>query len=157
MAAGHNLNTDEGRVKFLGEMLPIAGRIPDATMRDRFADRLSFKARVTDEVVRAEIRKAVVQKQTTLTKREMPSFGQVTKAEKGLIWLLVHQPEGALAALGTLDGTDLDGLTSATVLDLAHKLNEDKGFTPSALLERLSTVDAQLVAAIAVAGLAAQV
>ena len=149
VAAGHNLNTDEGRVKFLGEMLPIAGRIPDATMRDRFADRLAFKARVTDDVVRAEIRKAVVQKQTTLTKREVPSFGQVTKAEKGLIWLLIHQPEGALPALGTLDGTDLDGLVSATVLDLAHKLNEDKGFTPSALLERLSMVDAQLVTAIA--------
>src|SRR5882672_11344004 len=130
-AAGHNLNTDEGRVKFLGEILPIAGRIPDAAMRDRFADRLAFKARVTDEVVRAEIRKAVVQKQTTLPKREAPSFGQVTKAEKGLIWLLIHQPEEALTALEALDGTDLDGLVSATVLDLAHKLNEDKGFTPS--------------------------
>ena len=149
VAAGHNLNTDEGRVKFLGEMLPIAGRIPDATMRDRFADRLAFKARVTDEVVRAEIRKAVVQKQTTLTRRDVQSFGHVTKAEKGLIWLLVHQPEGALGALETLDGTDLDGLASRTVLDLAHKLNENTEFTPSALLERLSTVDAQLVAAIA--------
>jgi DNA primase len=149
VAAGHNLNTDEGRVKFLGEMLPIAGRIPDASMRDRFADRLSFKARVTDEVVRAEIRKAVVQKQSSLTKRDVPSFGHVTKAEKGLIWLLVHQPEGALGALETLDGTDLDGLASRTVLDLAHKLNENTEFTPSALLERLSTVDAQLVAAIA--------
>jgi DNA primase len=149
VAAGHNLNTDEGRVKFLGEMLPIAGRIPDASMRDRFADRLSFKARVTDEVVRAEIRKAVVQKQASLTKRDVPSFGHVTKAEKGLIWLLVHQPEGALGALETLDGTDLDGLASRTVLDLAHKLNENTEFTPSALLERLNTVDAQLVAAIA--------
>src|SRR5258706_4382331 len=149
VAAGHNLNTDEGRVKFLGEMLPIAGRIPDVSMRDRFADRLSFKARVTDDVVRAEIRKAVVQKQTTLTKRDVPSFGHVTKAEKGLIWLLVHQPEGALGALETLDGTDLDGLASRTVLDLAHKLNENTEFTPSALLERLTTVDAQLVAAIA--------
>jgi len=149
VASGHNLNSDEGRVKFLGEMLPIAGRIPDAAMRDRFADRLAFKARVTDDVVRAEIRKAVVQKQTTLTKRDVPSFGHVTKAEKGLIWLLVHQPEGALGALETLDGTDLDGLASRTVLDLAHKLNENTEFTPSALLERLSTVDAQLVAAIA--------
>ena len=149
VAAGHNLNTDEGRVKFLGEMLPIAGRIPDVSMRDRFADRLSFKARVTDDVVRAEIRKAVVQKQTTLTKRDVPSFEQVTKAEKGLIWLLVHEPEGALGALETLDGTDLDGLASRTVLDLAHKLNENTEFTPSALLERLTTVDAQLVAAIA--------
>src|SRR5688500_12794752 len=89
VAAGHNLNTDEGRVRFLSEMLPIAGRIPDATMRDRFADRLAMKARVTDEVVRAAIRKAVVQKQPSLSARELPSFGQVTKAEKSLIWWLI--------------------------------------------------------------------
>ena len=34
-AAGHNLNSDEGRVKFLADMLPVAARIPDAAMRDR--------------------------------------------------------------------------------------------------------------------------
>jgi len=151
-AANHNLNTDEGRVKFLGEMLPVGGRIPDAAMRDRFADRLAFKARVTDEVVRAEIRKAVVQRQPTFTKREVPSFGQVTKAEKGLIWLLIHQPEDAVAALATLDGPDFDGLSSRSVLDLARKLNDDKGFSPSAFLERLTMVDAQLVTAIASEG-----
>src|SRR5207249_5290327 len=151
-AANHNLNTDEGRVAFLGDMLPVGGRIPDAAMRDRFADRLAFKARVTDEVVRAEIRKAVVQRQPTFTKREVPSFGQVTKAEKGLIWLLIHQPEGAVAALATLDGPDFDGLSSRSVLDLARKLNEDKGFSPSALLERLTMVDAQLATAIASEG-----
>ena len=148
-AAGHNLNTDEGRVKFLGDMLPVAGRIPDAAMRDRFADRLAFKARVTDDVVRAEIRKAVVQKQGTFTQRQVPSFGQVTKAEKGLIWLLVHQPEDSLEALAALDDVDFEGLAGGRILDLAKKLNEDKGFSPAALLERLTDVDVQLVTAIA--------
>ena len=151
-AAGHNLNTDEGRVKFLGDMLPVAGRIPDAAMRDRFADRLAFKARVTDDVVRAEIRKAVVQKQGTFTRREVPSFGHVTKAEKGLVWLLVHQPEDSLEALATLDGADFEGLAGGRILDLAQKLNEDKGFSPAALLERLTTVDVQLVTSIASEG-----
>ena len=151
-AANHNLNTDEGRVKFLGEMLPVASRIPDAAMRDRFADRLSFKARVTDDVVRAEIRKAVVHKQPALTKREVPSFGRVTKAEKGLIWLMIHRPEDALDALATLDGPDFEGLAAQAILDLARKLNEDKGFSPSALLERLTMVDAQLATAIASEG-----
>ena len=151
-AASHNLNSDEGRVKFLGDMLPVAGRIPDPAMRDRFADRLAFKARVTDEVVRAEIRKAVVQKQPALPKREVPSFGQVTKAEKGLIWLLIHRPADALAALETLDGPDFDHVYSRAVLDLARKLNEDKGFSPAALFERLTMEDAQLVTAIASEG-----
>ena len=148
-AAGHNLNTDDGRVKFLSEMLPIAGRIPDVTVRDRFADRLAHKARVTDEVVRAEIRRAAAQRQTTLTAREMPNFGHVTKAEKGLIWLLLHQPEPALAALDGLEDGDLEGLPARSVLDLARQLNKNSGFSPSILLERLSSVDSQLVTAIA--------
>jgi DNA primase len=148
-AAGHNLNTDEGRVKFLSEMLPIAGRIPDVTVRDRFADRLAHKARVTDEVVRAEIRRAAAHRQTTLTAREMPNFGQVTKAEKGLIWLLLHQPERALAALAELEEGDLEGLPARSVLDLARQLNKNSGFSPSILLERLNSVDSQLVTAIA--------
>ena len=151
-AAAHNLNTDEGRVKFLGELLQVASRIPDPVARDRFGDRLAFKARVTDEVVRASIRKAAVQKQTTLTPRQLPSFGHVTKAEKGLIWLLVHEPDAALQALDGLDPADIEALATSTVLDLAQKLKQDNGFTPSALLERLNTADAQLVAAIASEG-----
>ena len=148
-AAGHNLNSDEGRVKFLAEMLPIAGRIPDEAMRDRFGDRLAFKARVTDEVVRAQIRKAAVQRQTALPARSLPSFGNVTKAEKGLIWWLIHEPGPALAALDSLEPGEIEVLTSRSVLDLARQLNENRGFSPSVLLERLSTVEAQLVTGIA--------
>jgi len=152
-AAGHNLNSDEGRVKFLAEMLPVAARIPDEAMRDRFGDRLAFKARVTDEVVRAQIRKAAVQKQTTFgrdgVQPRLTSFGNVTKAEKGLIWWLVHEPGQALAALESLDREDFSGLISRSVLDLALELNENRGFSPSVLLERLSTIEAQLVTGIA--------
>lgn len=152
-AAGHNLNSDEGRVKFLAEMLPIAARIPDEAMRDRFGDRLAFKARVTDEVVRSQIRKAAVQKQTTFVRDgvqpRLTSFGNVTKAEKGLIWWLVHEPGQALTALESLDPEDFAGLISRSVLDLALELNENRGFSPSVLLERLSTIEAQLVTGIA--------
>jgi DNA primase len=148
-AAGHNLNSDEGRVKFLAEMLPVAGRIPDAAMRDRFADRLAFRAHVTDEVVRAQIRKAAVQKQTSVDQAMVPRLGQVTKAEKGLIWWLVHEPMPALDALETLEPSDFEGIAARSVLDLARKLHENKGFSPSVLLERLTLVEAQLVTGIA--------
>jgi DNA primase len=148
-AGGHNLNTDEGRVKFLNEMLPVASRIPDMTVRDRFADRLAHKARITDEVVRAEIRRMATQRQTTVTVRELPNLGRVTKAEKGLIWLLLHDPAPALVALEALDEGDLEGLPARSVLDLARKLNQDRRFSPATLLERLTNVDAQLVTAIA--------
>src|SRR5262245_20217575 len=148
-AAGHNLNSDEGRVKFLAAMLPTAARIPDAAMRDRFADRLAFKANVTDEVVRAKIREAAVQKQTTIATTRIPSFGHVTKAEKGLIWCLIHEPDAARKALSELEPADLEGLASRSVLDLAVSLDDNRGFSPSVLLERLNMVEAQLVTAIA--------
>jgi hypothetical protein len=79
----------------------------------------------------------------------MPSFAQVTKAEKGLIWLLVHRHGEALAALAELEAADLAHLAARPVLDLARKLNEDRGFSPAVFLERLSMVEAQLVTAVA--------
>jgi len=148
-AAGYNLNSDEGRVKFLAAMLPTAARIPDAAMRDRFADRLAFKANVTDEVVRAKIREAAVQKQTTFATNTIPSLGHVTKAEKALIWCLIHEPETALTALVDLEAADFEELPSRSVLDLARGLNDNRGFSPSVLLERLNMVEAQLVTGIA--------
>ena len=135
--------------EFLSKMLAVAARVPDAAARDQFADRIAFKARVTDEVVRAEIRKAVVQRATSFTRRQMPSFGQVTKAEKGVIWGLIHDPGPVLAALARLDEADLEPLASRSVLDLALKLNENDGFAPSVFLERLTMVEAQLVTSVA--------
>jgi DNA primase len=140
VGARHDLRTDEGRVKFLGEMLPIAARIPDATMRDRFADRLAFKANVTDGLVRDQIRKAAVQRQTTFTRKDLPGLSPnglagVTKAEKGLIWLLVHDPGKALAALDDLEPADLQDLASRSVLDLAKDLKENGKFSPTVLLD----------------------
>ena len=103
-AAEDDLSTDEGRRSFLGKMLAVAARIPDAAQRDQFADRLSHKARITEEVVRAEIRKAAVQRQTSVedVQRRVPNLGQVKVAERGLIWALMVRRRGnatlALAA-----------------------------------------------------------
>ena len=62
----YDFSKDESRREFLNAMLEVAARIPDAAARDQFADRLAHKARITEEVVRAEIRKAAVQQQTTV-------------------------------------------------------------------------------------------
>ena len=113
-AAGVDFGHDEGRRKFLGQMLAVAARIPEATARDQFADRIAHKARITEEVVRAEIRKAAVHRQTAVTAREMPSLGQMKQAETALIWSLIHDSSGAMTALGELDPEDLEGLRPGT-------------------------------------------
>lgn len=151
-AADEDLSTDEGRRSFLGKMLVVAARIPDAAQRDQFADRLSHKARITEEVVRAEIRKAAVQRQTSVedVQRRVSAMGQVSVAERGLIWALMHQTEGAQEALLELEETDLEGLASGEVLRQARSLQEwPAGSLPDALIERLSKGEAAFVQDIA--------
>jgi DNA primase len=151
-AADEDLSTDEGRRSFLGKMLAVAARIPDAAQRDQFADRLSHKARITEEVVRAEIRKAAVQRQTNVdeVQRRVPAMGQVKVAERGLIWALMHQTAGAREALLELEDADLEGLASREILRQARSLQEwPEGSLPQGLIERLSTGEAAFVQEIA--------
>jgi DNA primase len=149
-AAGLKVGHDDSRRQFLGNMLALAARIPDAAARDQFADRIAHKARITEEVVRAEIRKAAVNRRTTLTARELGSFGQMKHAEKGLIWGLIHNTAEAFDALAGLDDDDLDGLAGREIFEMAHSLHgEGLDHIPSGLLQRLSTVNAQLVTSIA--------
>ena len=149
-AAEEDLTGDEGRRRFLNRMLAVAARIPDAAQRDQFADRLSHKARITEEVVRAEIRKAAVQKQTSVEERRIPSLGQIKVAERGLIWALIHNAEAAAEALRTLEPGDLDGLATRDVLQQAQSLQGWPAVSlPEALMERLSRGEAELVTEIA--------
>ena len=107
-AAGLDFGHDDIRRQFLSKMLTVAARIPDAAARDQFADRIAHKARITEEVVRAEIRKAAVSRRTTVTARELPSFGQLKQAEKALIWGLFHDTGPAMEVLAELDEADLE-------------------------------------------------
>jgi DNA primase len=149
-ASGLDFGQDDSRRQFLGRMLTVASRIPDAAARDQFADRIAHKARITEDVVRAEIRKAAVGRRTAVTTRELPSFGSMKYAEKGLIWGLIHNTKEAFRALAELDGEDLDSLAGREIFELARSLNDGSPeLLPSSLLQRLSTVNAQLVTSIA--------
>ena len=151
-AAGEDLSSDEGRRSFLAAMLGVAARIPDAAGRDQFADRIAHTARITEEVVRAEIRRAAVQKQTNVTEveRRAPAMGQIKVAERGLIWALMHAPDAAMAALAEVGEADFEGLPTREILRQARGLLDwPAAGLPAALIERLSTGEAALVGDIA--------
>jgi DNA primase len=145
-AAEHDFNSDDSRRDFLGRMLAVAARIPDAAARDQFADRLAHRARITEEVVRAEIRKAAVQKQTTLEPVRIPALGQLKPAERGLIWALMKRPEAGTDALAELDPADFEGLPTRAILEQARSLQGlPAASLPQTLLERLNKGEAALV------------
>ena len=148
-AAGFNLRTSEGRAGFVDAALPILDRIPDRTRQELFVKEVSARAGVSEDAIWPRAKKAVTTHGSSPSSSQLASLSQVTKAEKGLIWLLIHNPDQALDALATLEPADLEGLASGSVLDLARKLNNDRRFSPSVLLERLSMADAQVVTGIA--------
>jgi DNA primase len=141
----------EGRARLVAEMVPVASRIPDRVRQELFVEALAARSRVPGDVIMREVRKGGLPAAAGGTARPaiLPSLEQVTHAEKGLVWLLVHRPETARGALPELDDADLEGLAAGAVLDLARKLNEDTGFSPSLLLERLGAAEVQLVTGIA--------
>jgi DNA primase len=145
-AAEHDFARDDSRREFLNRMLSVAARIPDAAQRDQFADRLAHKARITEEVVRAEIRKAAVNRQTSIEERRLPALGQVKPAERGLIWALMRAPSTGLEALADLESEDLEGLATGQIIEQARSLQGlPAASLPETLLERLSSGEAGLV------------
>jgi DNA primase len=149
-AAEHDLARDDSRREFLRKMLGVAARIPDPAARDQFADRLAHKARVTEAVVRAEIRKAAAARKTELPAERVPTLQRhIKKAEKGLIWTLVHLPGAAVASLKQLESEDLQGLSTENILRTAMDLDVAPEDVPTVLMERLSTQEAELLASVA--------
>src|SRR5258708_4040592 len=97
-----------------------------------------------------EIRKAAVNKKTTVGATELPSLGSLRDAEKALIWWLVNRPEEALEVLDDIDEADLENLATQEVFQVAPTLlNQPPELLPTALIQRLSTMNAQLVTRIA--------
>lgn len=151
-AAEHDLRNDDSRRAFLQTMLGVAARIPDAAARDQFADRIAHRARITESVVRAEIRKAAVDRKVEVGERELPQLGQTKPAERGLVWALLNAPQDAFDALASLEPADLDGLATSGILEQALHMHDEGGdFSPSGLLARLSTQDRETATGIGAA------
>jgi DNA primase len=149
-SSGIDFSQDDNRRQFLAKMLGVAARIPEAAARDQFADRIAHKARITEEVVRSEIRKAAVNRKTTVGAAELPSLGSLRDAEKALIWWLVNRPQEALEVLEDIDDADLENLATREIFQVARSLqNQPPELLPSTMIQRLSTMNAQLVTRIA--------
>ena len=162
-AAGLDLGQADSRRLFLSRMLAVAARIPEAAARDQFGDRIAHKARIAEAVVRDEIRKAAVARRTTVGPArhgeargagegwaELPSLGTVKEAEKALIWWLINRPDEAMEALDDIDDADLEDLAAREVFEVARTLHDQApDLLPSTLIQRLSTMNAQLVTRIA--------
>jgi DNA primase len=136
----------DSRKRFLDEMLRVAASIPDAAARDQFADRLAHKARVTEAVIRDEIRKAAAQRRTEAPALAVSPTVRMRPSEQGLLWALAHRPVEGLAAVSQLEDADLEGLISGPILTMAASLGEmPPEVLPELLRERLNEGERELL------------
>jgi DNA primase len=149
-AARHDLTMPAQRLAFLNAMLTVAATIPEAAARDQFADRLSHRAGIAEEVVRTEIRRAAVARRTAIPARRLPGLGDLVPAERDLLARLWVDPAGALAALAELDPADLEGLSGRHLLEAARDIARDQPeHAPARLQERLSEQEVALLTGLA--------
>lgn len=144
-SAERDLSRPDHRRAFLNQMLAVAAKIPDPALRDQFADRLAVKARITESVVREEIRKAAAQRRTEAPAVAVAGVTRLRPHEQGLLWTLAHHPVEGLAALGQVESEDLEGLLSGSVLALAATMSDmPPEVVPELLRERLSDGEREL-------------
>ena len=135
LAGEHDLNSSDGRVLFVEKALLIADDVSERTRQELFVRSIAERARVSEDILWPRVRKTVAQRPAGPSVSVPDAIKNVTKAEKGLIWLLVHDPGKALVALDELEPADLEGLASRSVLDLAKKLKENSKFSPALFLD----------------------
>jgi DNA primase len=152
----HDPATPGGRLAFLNAMLAVAASIPEAAARDQFADRLSLRAGISDDVVRQEIRKAAVARKSTLAPPKPVSRSQLTEAERDLLAQLMSAPTEAADAVAELEPADLVGLASRSLLEAAQALARDEraqgrsGSVASRLLSELAEADVAFLTGLSV-------
>jgi DNA primase len=144
-----DLRSPDGRNRFINKMRVFADLLPDEATKEIFAEKVAFTAGVTDGTVLIQFRKSFRDARTP-TRPILPDLGGLKDAEKGLIWALIHNTPSALEALAELDPEDAEYLNGREIFEMARSLHgEPPDLIPSALIQRLSTVNAQLVANIA--------
>jgi DNA primase len=144
-----DLRSADGRNRFIDKMRVFADLLPDEASKEMFAEKVAFTAGVTDGTVLIQFRKSF-RGGRTATRPILPNLGDLKEAEKGLIWALIHNTPSALEALAELDTEDAEYLNGREIFEMARTLHrEPPDLIPSALIQRLSTVNAQLVANIA--------
>jgi DNA primase len=144
-----DLRSPDGRNRFIDKMRVFADLLPDEATKEIFAEKVAFTAGVTDGTVLIQFRKSFRGARTS-TRPILPNLGDLKEAEKGLIWALIHNTPSALEALAELDTEDAEYLNGREIFEVARSLHQEPpDLIPSALIQRLSTVNAQLVANIA--------
>ncbi len=105
-ASQFDLRSVAGRNEYVAKMTAFSQLLGDDASKELFAGRVAEKVGVTDATVLAQFRRSFTAK-TAGRPPILPNFGDLKRAEKDLIWALIHSSAEALEALNELESEDL--------------------------------------------------
>ena len=131
----YDVGTPRGKAAFLGDVLPIVGKIPNRVERIGYVGPLAEFAGITDGDVLDELRRHV---ETKAQRFKLPAVeaSPVKLAERELIRWILSSPEDC-AILDEIEDEDLEGLATAP---LVRAMKEEKAtgtLSTEKLLDRL--------------------
>ena len=146
-SAGRDFSRNADVTALLSDMLTVIHAFPQSVEREMHADTVMQAAGIKSDTVRADYRRAAVQRRTSLGTVTTESVGtRATTAEIGIIWAAMKDTPAALRALADTEPEDFEGLATESVLRLARTLIDwPADAVPQALHERMSSEDAELV------------
>lgn len=145
-AAGRDVSRSQERRALLDRMRPVAQAIRDRVVQDDFVDRVEHRGQVPEGMFRAEVLEEARPRRAEVRADIRTVQTALLPAEKGLIWVLMHEPAAAQSVLSGLEPADLEGLQTTRILRTARSLaTVPAEGVPETLRERLEEEDAHLV------------
>jgi DNA primase len=156
-AEENDTSTPQGKAAYLNALLPALTRIESAVERAAWVPRVVDAGRLDRGAAEQELRKALsLRAEPTAAPATAPkrAGGRLVPAERWLLSLVMRGAPGVAEALERLEGGDVEGLRSASILLTAQQLSaSDQELTPAGLTAALASEDDQrLLREIAVEG-----
>ncbi len=134
-AAEHDVTSPHGKAQYLAALLPSLGAITSAVERAAWVPRISEAGSLDERAARDEIQRALgtgrVSAQGLTRESPSPARPRPQKrwapAERWLLAMIVNEVEGAAAALGAFEESELDALPSGPILRTARAIVEKGG------------------------------
>jgi len=131
----YDVGTPRGKAAFLGDVLPLIGKIPNRVERIGYVGPLAEHAGITDRTVLDELRRHV---ETNAQRFTLPAIEAppVTLAERELIrWILSSPTDSAI--LEEIEDEDLEGLATAPIVKAMKEQRATAAETETLSIEKL--------------------
>jgi DNA primase len=111
----HDASRPAGKVEAINAILPHLARMRDKVMRADYSDQIADRLKVDSRLIREEMRRTAVSRQSALDARRLRLAQEVTLAERQLLELMLANSDVRRAIVSNLTQEDYDQLATGAL------------------------------------------